>query len=75
MKSLTVGLAGFPSAGSLFSGFFRSSFGVLLVTAETKLGSWARIKAYAVGFIGVGTPVGWMEGPLMHLKLVPWSVH
>lgn len=44
MKSLAVGLVGFPSAGSLSFGFPRSSFGVLLVTAETDLGSWAFIK-------------------------------
>lgn len=80
-KSLAVGLAGFSSAGSFSFRFPRSSFGVLLVTAETKLGSWACIKGlgfyqvYAVEFVAGTDFVGWMEGSLMHFKLVPWLVH
>lgn len=44
MKSLAVGLSGFPSAGCLSFGFPENSIGVLLVTAETNLGSWNFIK-------------------------------
>lgn len=44
MKSLAVGSSGFPSAGSLSFGFPENSIGVLLVTAETNLGSWTCIK-------------------------------